>query len=97
MITAYPTDNEKIKEFLVNNKVSFTTIPVNSNEHVRTNKATVHKSGSTIFDMKEGFINKISGYEALIEQAGDELELYEIHFKKAMVTLDFMRSGEITL
>ena len=91
------SNNSKIEEFAKNNVVAFTTIPSNGNEHVRVNKANIHKSDLTIFDLKNEFIKKIPDYEMTIEEAGNQLSLYEIHFKQATVTLDYTQSDIITL
>lgn len=88
----------KIVEFSQNNVVAFTTIPVSdqSSEHVRVRNAIVKKSDLTIYDLKDGFIKKLPNYEMLIDQAGDMLKLYEIHFKEANVTLDIKQAGKVT-
>jgi uncharacterized pyridoxamine 5'-phosphate oxidase family protein len=90
-------NNPKTREFAHNNNVAFTTIPAVNNEHVRVHEATVRKSDLTIYDLKEAFIRKIPDYEMTIDQAGSKMDLYEIHFIKASVTLDFNRSGKVTL
>lgn len=89
--------NLKIREFVQNNQVAFTTIPAGCNEHVRVHNAVVQKSDLTIYDVRQSFVNKVPGYDMLIEQAGDELELYEIHFKQADVTIDYTQSGTVDL
>ncbi len=91
------SNNSKIEEFAKNNVVAFTTIPSNGNEHVRVNKAIIQKSDLTIFDLKNEFIKKIPDYEMTIEEVGNQLSLYEIHFKQATVTLDYTQSDIITL
>ncbi|MFZ5967325.1 MAG: pyridoxamine 5'-phosphate oxidase family protein [Bacillota bacterium] len=89
--------NPKAVEFSQNNKVAFTTVPVGTIEHTRVTNATVQKSDLTISDVKDAFIEKYPGYEMIIAQAGDMLDLYEIHFKEAAITLDFHKQGKITL
>jgi uncharacterized pyridoxamine 5'-phosphate oxidase family protein len=89
--------SNKLLEFSANNKVAFTTVPVNSSEHVRVNNATVLKSNLTIYDLKEEFIKKLPDYEVTIAQAGHMLEVYEIHFKEANVILGIKQSSKITL
>ncbi|NFG04371.1 pyridoxamine 5'-phosphate oxidase family protein, partial [Clostridium sporogenes] len=79
------------------NIVAFTTIPSNGNEHVRVNKALIQKSNLTIFDLKNDFIKKIPYYEITINEVGNQLSLYEIHFKEATVTLDYTESATIAL
>lgn len=88
-------DNEKIAEFEQNNRVAFTSIPHEGNEHVRVKDGIVQKSKKTVYDIKEGFIKKIPEYEMTIQQVGEYLVLFEIHFKEAEVTLDFEQSGTL--
>lgn len=88
-------DNEKIVEFEKNNRVAFTSIPHKGNEHVRVKDGKVQKSNYTVYDMKEGFIKKIPDYEMTIEQVGEYLVLFEIHFIEVEVTLDFEQSGTL--
>lgn len=91
------SNNSKIEKFAKNNVVAFTTIPSNGNEHIRVNKTNIHKSNLTIFDFKNEFIKKIPDYEMTIEEAGNQLSLYEIHFRQATITLDYAQSDIITL
>lgn len=90
-------NNLKICEFSKNNAVAFTTIPSTGTEHVRVNNAIINKSNLTIFDLKDEFIKKIPDYETTINEVGDQLEIYEIHFKEATITLDYTESTTITL
>ncbi len=89
-------DNEKVKEFELNNNVAITTIPKSGNEHVRA-KGIIKKSELSILDVAEAFNSKIPGYADTIEQAGQFLVLYEINFDEAIVTLDFMDTDTIRL
>lgn len=87
--------NRKIQEFAGNDKVAFSTIPHGNTEHVRVTEGRVKKSGSTIFDFRKEFSEKIPGYGDTIEQAGKSLDLYEICFQNAKVVLDMMKSGKV--
>lgn len=89
-------DNNKVRELEKNNKVSFTTIPHNGNEHIKA-KGEVQMSKYSIFDKKEQFISKIPDYEEMIEQAGQFLILYELSFQEAIVTLDFKNIDTLQL
>jgi uncharacterized pyridoxamine 5'-phosphate oxidase family protein len=92
--------NPKTIEFSQNNKVAFTTIPTmptENSEHVRVTNATVKKSDLTIYDLKDEFIKKLPSYEMLIAQAGDMLDIYEIHFNEASIIIAPGKSGKITL
>lgn len=87
----------KTLEFLQNNKVAFTTIPVGSSEHIRVSNGIVQKSNLTIYDLKDAFIKKLPSYEMTISQAGHMLDVYEIHFKEANVIMGFSEHGKVTL
>lgn len=90
-------DNQKIKEFIENPIVSFTTIPKDSTKHIRVQNGKVQKSKLTIFDLKDEFSKKIPEYSEIIEQAGSQLDLFEIHFSEATVIMDFMQIEKIYL
>ncbi len=90
-------DNPKEKDFAENNIVSFTTIPVSGNDHVRATGAIVQKSSSTVFELKDAFIKKVPDYEEVIKMAGDQLVAYEIHFKDASISLGMNETGCISL
>jgi hypothetical protein len=64
---------------------------------VRVKKGTVQKSNYTIYDLKDEFIKKIPDYAMTIEQAGEYLVVFEVHFQKADITVDLENSGSITL
>lgn len=89
-------DNQKIKEFQLNYNVAFSTVPHHGTEHVKA-KGILQKSIRTIFDVSDEFVKKIPGYKDTIEQAGEYLELYEIKFDKATVTLDLDNTETISL
>lgn len=88
--------NPKTLEFLQNNNVAFTTIPTENSEQVRVINGIVQKSNLSIYDLKDAFIKKLPSYEVVISQAGDMLDVYEIHFKEASVTLDIDKQGKVT-
>lgn len=88
--------NHKVRELEANPKIAFTSIPPHGNEHVKA-KGTVKKSGLTIFDVADGFINKIPEYRTTIEQAGKHLILFEIKFDRAVVVLDMENIDTINI
>lgn len=90
-------DNDKVAEMANNSTVSFTTFPKREGEHIRVKGAETVKSELTIFDLQEQFVKKYPDFEPMIEQAGSQLDLYEIHFKEADVILDYMQKGKVTL
>lgn len=89
-------NNKKIKEFEQNSNVSFTTIPRLGFFHIKAN-GIIEQSESTIFDFSNEFINKIPEFKELIINHGNELILFEIKIKKALVTLDLKNSETIDL
>ena len=89
-------DNKKVGEFEENNKVAFTTIPKEGNEHVRVTDGEVRRSSLNIYDMKEALAEKIPGYGDTIEKFGEMLILFEIHFGSADITLDFTSTATIS-
>ncbi len=88
----------KVTEFSKNNEVAFTTVPAaaDGHIHVRSQKATIHKSDFTIEELKDMFIKQIPGFERTLEMAGKFLDVYEIHVKEAIVVLGPMQTGTVT-
>ncbi|WP_432665883.1 pyridoxamine 5'-phosphate oxidase family protein [Wukongibacter baidiensis] len=89
-------NNEKVKEFKINNNVAFTTIPNEGSEHIKA-KGFIEKSNLTIYDVADRFTKKIPDYKEIIEQAGQYLVLFEIKFDTAKVILDFENIEIISL
>ncbi|OTN86472.1 hypothetical protein A5819_003306 [Enterococcus sp. 7E2_DIV0204] len=89
--------NEKITEFQKNPNVAFTTIPTKNTNHVRVHYAKVQKSERSVYDVAEQWIQKIPSYEENIKNAGQMLELYEIHFTEAIVILGMSSRETIQL
>lgn len=89
-------DNDKVEEMNQNENVAFTTIPKKENEHIKA-RGTVIKSKQTIFDLADCFCNKIPDYRGTIEFGGESLNVYEIHFETATVTLDLANSELLKL
>lgn len=87
----------KTLEFSQNNKVGFTTVPVGTIEHTRVTNATVQKSDLKMAELKDVFIKKYPGFEMVLAQGEDKMEIYEIHFKEAEVTLGFNQHDKVTL
>jgi len=89
--------DQKEKEFEENPNVAFTTIPANGLAYVRVNNTIVKKSEKTISDVKDLFVEKMPFYKEFIEQNGNTMDLYEIHFSTAMVFSDPDRFEQIEL
>lgn len=82
-------DEVKTKEFEKNNKVSFTTIPKESEKFVRTNCGIVKKSDLSMADFEQAICEKIPDYKEIIDNFADKLVLYEISFKEATITMEY--------
>lgn len=79
--------SQKVAEFATNETVAFTTIPKENTNHVRVQQAQVKRSSLSVYDTVDRWVEKIPSYAENIEQAGDMLELYEVHFTEAIVIL----------
>ncbi|MEY8353971.1 pyridoxamine 5'-phosphate oxidase family protein [Lachnospiraceae bacterium 54-53] len=90
-------DNLKVKEFEINPAVAFTSVPKEGNSHVRVIKGKVIRSRRTIYDIRDGFVNKIPDYGRTIDEFGEFLVLFEIHFREADVVADLENTGSIVL
>ncbi|GKU30558.1 pyridoxamine 5'-phosphate oxidase family protein [Clostridium folliculivorans] len=95
----FPTfkQSPKTVEILQNNKVAFTTIPDGIVGIVRVKNAVIKKSTLTVHDIKDGITKKYPGFAATVANAGPMMEVYEIHFKEAEVTVNLGNVGKITL
>lgn len=82
-------DEVKTKEFEKNNKVSFTTIPKESEKFVRTNCGIVKKSDLSMSDFEQVICEKIPDYKEIIDNFADKLVLYEISFKETTITMEY--------
>lgn len=82
-------DEVKTKEFEKNNKVSFTTIPKESEKFVRTNCGIVKKSDLSMSDFEQVICEKIPDYKEIIDNFADKLVLYEISFKEATIIMEY--------
>ncbi len=81
--------NTKEKEFEHNDKVAFTTIPNEMIAHIKVSSGTVIKSDLSIHDLAGDFVSKIPDYKDIIEFGAEALVIYEVHFSKASVILDY--------
>ena len=90
-------ENNKVREFLENKNIAFTTIPAMENEiaHVRSNNAVIEKSRYSIYELKDIFIEKIPAYVETIEEIGELLDIFEIHIKKAVTITGYDDLSEI--
>ncbi len=107
-IISYIFDNNKVyftsfkgrpknSEIEANEVVAFTTEPVGEGQCVRVTGGVCKVSETKLQDMREKFVARHPGFEIGFEKAIDMMELYEISFDKAMVTLGFGKNEIIEL
>ncbi len=87
----------KNSEIEVNDVVAFTTAVVGEGSCVRVANATCKISETPLQDMRAKFVSRHPGFEIGFEKAIDMMELYEISFDKALVTLGFGQNELIEL
>lgn len=98
-VVYFPTfkQSPKTVEISQNNKTAFTTIPDGTVGIVRVKNATIQKSALTVYDVKDEITKKYPGFAATVENAGPMMEVYEIHFNEAEVTVSYGNVGKVTL
>lgn len=98
-VVYFPTfkQSPKTVEISQNNKVAFTTISNGTVGIVRVKNAIIQKSALTVHDIKDGIIKKYPGFAATVTNAGPMMEVYEIHFNEAEVTVSFGNVGKVIL
>lgn len=89
-------NQDKIREFDINPKVAFTTVPKSGREHVR-GKGMVQKSALCVYDLAEAFIEKNPEFKEIIEEAGEHLDLFEIKLQTVVVCLEFGQNALLEL
>ncbi|WP_068497826.1 pyridoxamine 5'-phosphate oxidase family protein [Paenibacillus kribbensis] len=95
----FPTfpNSPKTLEFVQNDKVAFTTIPEEGIQVVRVQQAVVRKSELSVAELKDGFARNIPNFEESLGPVIPILELYELHFSEALVTLSHHQTEKIEL
>ena len=89
-------NSQKTVEFEQNNKVAFTTIPIEGLKHVKA-KGIIRKSQKSVQDLKNKFIEKIPEVKKNIDEGENFMELYEVSFTKATVTLNVKNTKEFEI
>ncbi len=107
-IVSFLWDNNKIyftsfkgkpknDEIDANSKVAFTTVENKNMYCVRVNDAECKLADVKLEDLREKFVAKMPGFKMAFDMAIDQMELYQIEFKKAKVTLEYRKIEEIEL
>ncbi len=80
-----------------NEIVAFTTEALADGKCVRVLEGNCKKSEVPLADMREKFVTRHPGFEVGFAKAIDMMELFEISFKEAVVTLGFGQNEVIEL
>ncbi len=80
-----------------NELVAFTTEALTNGKCVRVLEGTCKKSEIPLSDMREKFVTRHPSFEIGFAKAIDMMELFEISFKEAVVTLGFGQNEVIEL
>ncbi len=89
-------NSQKIVEFEQNNKVAFTTIPIEGVKHVKA-KGIIRKSQKSVQDLKNKFIEKIPEIKKHFDEGENFMVLYEVSFTKATVTIGVKNTTELEI
>ena len=89
-------NSQKTVEFEQNNKVAFTTIPIEGVKHVKA-KGIIRKSQKSVQDLKNKFIEKIPEIKKNFDEGENFMVLYEVSFTKATVTIGVKNTMELEI
>ena len=89
-------NSQKTVEFEQNNKVAFTTIPIDGLKHVKA-KGIIRKSQKSVQDLKNKFIEKIPEIKKHFDEGENFMVLYEVSFTKATVTIGVKNTMEFEI
>lgn len=88
-------ENAKVREFVQNPQVAFSTIPQGTIAHARSQFATVQRSALTLDVVQDAFIARIPHFAETVEVIGHELDVYEIHMESVSLILDYDRTETV--
>lgn len=90
-------DDNKFSEFAQNNKVAFSTIPIDMNTHVRVKDAVI-KFGITTFDkISEDYFEKYPENKNIPQTIREKMVVCEIELKKVILILGMNDIIELNL
>lgn len=84
--------NNKIREFDINPKIAFTTIPNSGYEHIRA-KGMVRKSKKSFAEIENDFRKKVPEIEEVLRLCSDYVNVFEIECERVTVSINFEKSG----
>lgn len=96
-VICFPTfkQSPKTMEIAQNKKVAFSTIPDGTVGIVRVKNAIVKKSELTVYDIQNGITRKYPSFGTTVANMGAMMEVYEIHFEEAEVTVNYGNTGKV--
>ena len=85
----------KVAEALLNEHVAFTTVPKAGQAHVRSNETVMKKSPFGLDRFKDDFIARVPACAGIFAAMGDQLDVYELHIKNAVLVTGFEKPLKI--
>lgn len=86
--------SQKVTEFTQNSKAAFATPPIGKTiTHIKSNSAEVVKSQYGFHDLKDAFIAKTPEYKDIYLANADNLDVFELRVKEALVVVDYGNYG----
>lgn len=89
-------NSPKTVDFSKNSNVTFSTVPKNDYNYVKAT-GILKKSEKTTEDLKDAFCSKLPDAKMMIEQGKGFIEVYEISFSTAVISLNRMKTEIINL
>ena len=89
-------NSPKTVDFSKNSNVTFSTVPKNDYNYVKAT-GILKKSEKNPEDLKDAFCSKLPDAKMMIEQGKGFIEVYEISFSTAVISLNRMKTEIINL
>lgn len=89
-------NSPKTVDFSKNSNITFSTVPKNDYNYVKAT-GILKKSEKNPEDLKDAFCSKLSDAKMMIEQGKGFIEVYEISFSTAVISLNRMKTEIINL
>ena len=89
-------NSPKTVDFSKNSNITFSTVPKNDYNYVKAT-GILKKSEKTPKDLKDAFCSKLPDAKMMIERGKGFIEVYEISFSTAVISLNRMKTEIINL
>ena len=89
-------NSPKTVDFSKNSNITFSTVPKNDYNYVKAT-GILKKSQKNPEDLKDAFCSKLPDAKMMIEQEKGFIEVYEISFSTAVISLNRMKTEIINL